>query len=206
MRQTVPVLVILLLASLGCAAWFEGSPLPAGAHPHYTAGLPPFHDDLSPWGDWLRVEPWGWVWTPWDVEPGWRPYTDGRWVWTDLGWTWVSELPWGWAPFHYGRWTYHPYYGWLWVPGTDWAPAWVAWRQGHGWIGWAPLPPDIRWRFGIGLDLGASTSASSSWSARRSGSKSSRATAGNAVGASRAGAPKGSAPSLRLRLRREPEP
>lgn len=154
MRQTVPVLVILLLASLGCAAWFEGSPLPAGAHPHYTAGLPPFHDDLSPWGDWLRVEPWGWVWTPWDVEPGWRPYTDGRWVWTDLGWTWVSERPWGWAPFHYGRWTYHPYYGWLWVPGTDWAPAWVAWRQGHGWIGWAPLPPDIRWRFGIGLDLG----------------------------------------------------
>lgn len=153
MRRTVPVLVILLLASFGCVAWLEG-PLPAGAHPHYNAGLPPFHHDLSPWGDWLRVEPWGWVWTPWDVEPGWRPYTDGRWVWTDLGWTWVSERPWGWAPFHYGRWTYEPYYGWLWVPGTVWAPAWVAWRQGHGWIGWAPLPPDARWRIGIGLDLG----------------------------------------------------
>lgn len=153
-RRTVPILVITLLAALGCAAYVGGPPSAPGWYGPSHSGLPPFHHDLSPWGDWLWVDPWGWVWTPWDVEPGWRPYTDGRWVWTDLGWTWVSERPWGWAPFHYGRWTYDPYHGWLWVPGTVWAPAWVAWRQGHGWIGWAPLPPDARWRIGIGLDLG----------------------------------------------------
>ncbi len=152
-KKMVPILVVALLASFGCAAYLE-SPTPPGWHAQPRAGLPPFYDDLSPWGEWLRVEPWGWVWSPWDMEPGWRPYTHGRWALTGLGWTWVSDWPWGWAPFHYGRWTYHSYYGWLWVPGTVWAPAWVAWRYGNGWIGWAPLPPDVHWRFGFGLDLG----------------------------------------------------
>jgi hypothetical protein len=32
--------------------------------------------------------------------------------------------------------------GWVWVPGTRWAPAWVSWRSGDGYYGWAPLPPD----------------------------------------------------------------
>jgi hypothetical protein len=52
-------------------------------------------------------------------------------------------LDWGWAPFHYGRWFLHDDYGWLWVPGTEWAPAWVDWRHGDGWVGWAPLPPHV---------------------------------------------------------------
>ena len=30
---------------------------------------------------------------------------------------------------------------WVWVPGVEWAPAWVTWRVGGGYIGWAPLPP-----------------------------------------------------------------
>jgi hypothetical protein len=87
------------------------------------------------------------------MPSGWRPYTWGQWVATDLGWTWISYWPWGWAPFHYGRWTYHPPYGWVWIPGTVWAPAWVAWRSGHGWVGWAPLPPQAHWRVGFGLEL-----------------------------------------------------
>src|SRR6185369_4273322 len=32
--------------------------------------------------------------------------------------------------------------GWCWVPGTEWAPSWVDWRYGEGFVGWAPLPPD----------------------------------------------------------------
>ena len=32
--------------------------------------------------------------------------------------------------------------GWVWVPGYTWAPAWVSWRYGDGYAGWAPLPPD----------------------------------------------------------------
>ena len=28
------------------------------------------------------------------------------------------------------------------MPGYTWAPAWVSWRYGDGYCGWAPLPPD----------------------------------------------------------------
>jgi hypothetical protein len=60
---------------------------------------------------------------------------------TDSGWYWVSTEQWGWATYHYGRWDYDSYYGWVWVPGTEWAPSWVEWRQGDDYVGWAPLPP-----------------------------------------------------------------
>jgi hypothetical protein len=112
-----------------------------------------FYDVLAPHGDWSWVTPWGWVWSPRGVPAGWRPYTHGRWVFTDLGWTWISDWPWGWAPFHYGRWVRPPGVGWIWVPGREWAPAWVAWRWGEGWIGWAPLPPAVTWRADVGLEL-----------------------------------------------------
>ncbi len=65
----------------------------------------------------------------------------GRWIWTDDGWYWASDEPWGWAAYHYGRWYYDDYYGWIWIPGYDWAPAWVEWRYGGDYIGWAPLGP-----------------------------------------------------------------
>jgi hypothetical protein len=32
--------------------------------------------------------------------------------------------------------------GWVWVPGSEWAPAWVSWRESDDYIGWAPLPPE----------------------------------------------------------------
>jgi len=113
-----------------------------------------FYDDLAPYGDWRRVEPYGWVWTPWYTPAGWRPYTVGRWIYTADGWTWVSDWRWGWAPFHYGRWDWQPGLGWIWIPGRTWAPAWVVWRHGPGWVGWAPLPPGVEWRAGVGLWLG----------------------------------------------------
>ena len=31
--------------------------------------------------------------------------------------------------------------GWCWVPGVEWAPAWVSWRMGGDYIGWAPCGP-----------------------------------------------------------------
>jgi hypothetical protein len=68
------------------------------------------------------------------------PYTDGHWVYTDAGWLWVSDYSWGWAPFHYGTWVYVDT-GWAWVPGSVWGPAWVQWRYGGGYIGWAPVVP-----------------------------------------------------------------
>lgn len=111
-----------------------------------------FYEELGPYGDWRRREPYGWVWYP-TVDKNWRPYTFGYWVFTDdYGWTWVSQDPWGSMPFHYGRWFYDTgRRGWAWVPGTEWGPAWVGWRSGGGFIGWAPLPPDIRFDPGVGF-------------------------------------------------------
>jgi hypothetical protein len=112
-----------------------------------------FHDNLSAYGTWVDYEPYGWCWTPASVHPGWRPYTHGYWAYTDYGWSWVSSEPFGWATYHYGRWVPDPYYGWVWVPGTVWAPAWVAWHQGPGYVGWAPLPPAAHWDVSIGFSF-----------------------------------------------------
>jgi hypothetical protein len=114
-----------------------------------------FYDSLSPYGRWFEMPPYGWVWSPYDTPVGWRPYSVGYWRDSDYGWMWISEDPWGWAPYHYGRWTYDSSYGWIWIPGDDWAPAWVAWRYGDGWAGWAPLPPEIGWQVGVGLNPGS---------------------------------------------------
>jgi len=108
-----------------------------------------FYNSLAPYGEWVAVETYGMCWRPEGVPPGWRPYVFGHWVWTPYGWTWVSNDPCGWAVYHYGRWFYDPYYGWLWVPGYVWAPAWVQWRWGDGFVGWAPLPPGIHFELGI---------------------------------------------------------
>jgi len=137
-----------LLALVGCAgAVYAPLPTPPGV----TAGVAFFWNDLAAYGTWLDLAPLGWVWLPAGVHPGWTPYTNGRWVLTDDGWTWISYWNWGWAPFHYGRWLRHPSHGWVWIPGDVWAPAWVTWRHGPGWVGWAPLPPAARWEAGSGL-------------------------------------------------------
>ena len=100
-----------------------------------------FYQDLAPYGQWIEDGQYGYVWSP-DVDESFRPYyTNGYWAMTDYGNTWVSSYSWGWACFHYGRWTYDNYYGWLWIPGQDWGPAWVSWRYGGGYYGWAPLGP-----------------------------------------------------------------
>jgi hypothetical protein len=113
-----------------------------------------FYDQLSPYGHWVESRYHGWVWLPYSVRAGWRPYALGHWVMTDYGWTWASDEPFGWATYHYGRWAYDPDYGWEWIPGYEWGPAWVAWRTGGGYIGWAPLPPEVGFRVGFGLDYG----------------------------------------------------
>jgi Family of unknown function (DUF6600)/FecR protein len=113
------------------------------------------YEDLDGYGTWRTIAPYGSVWVPSSVAPGWAPYTDGNWVWVSpWGWTWVDDYPWGFAPFHYGRWVYTGGF-WGWAPGPYWAtpfysPAMVAWFGGPGWgvgfgfgfgggIGWCPL-------------------------------------------------------------------
>ncbi len=179
MRITTLLLLVGSLFAVGAARSQEPPPYPGGdaaqAPGPQDAGAPPapdnqgaqgapedpaaasvdyFHQQLSPYGQWVEREGYGMVWVP-SVPAGWRPYTTGHWAYTDQGWAWVADEPWGWAPFHYGRWYYDAEIGgWGWVPGTVWAPAWVAWRHGGGYLGWAPLSPEVGFRAGFGLEFG----------------------------------------------------
>ncbi|RYD19655.1 MAG: hypothetical protein EOP88_18155, partial [Verrucomicrobiaceae bacterium] len=120
-----------------------------------------FYDSLSDYGSWFETSDYGYVWQPVVVrDSGWRPYARGRWVCSDRGWTWVSDEPFGWATYHYGRWTLLRGRGWVWVPGTEWAPSWVSWRESGSHIGWAPLPPETmaysghNWDSGVEVQFG----------------------------------------------------
>ncbi len=113
-----------------------------------NVSLSVFQNSLSPYGRWVNNNRYGQVWIA--NERNFTPYeTGGHWAYTDYGWTWVSDYDWGWAPFHYGRWDYEPNTGWFWVPGYDWGPAWVAWRNGGDYYGWAPLSPGLDISVGV---------------------------------------------------------
>jgi hypothetical protein len=142
-------IALLLALAAGCVA---APPTPAQP---VAAYVDPFEGSLAPYGQWLVLAPYGRVWRPVGVSPGWRPYLHGYWAWTDDGWFWASDEPWGWATYHYGRWAFDPSLGWVWVPGYEWAPAWVVWRSGGGYVGWAPLLPGIEvwWVDPYPLDL-----------------------------------------------------
>lgn len=115
-----------------------------------------FQSQLAPYGQWVNTPGYGQAWVP-SVEsqvPGWRPYFDGgHWEYTDNGWYWSSDYPWGEYVFHYGRWARTAAYGWVWVPGYHWGPAWVCWRndEADGYCGWAPLPPGTHFEPGVGI-------------------------------------------------------
>ena len=108
-----------------------------------------FHSSLAPHGSWHVSGSFGRVWHPYEFASGWHPYSEGHWVYTDLGWTWASAYSWGAIPFHYGTWVIEPGLGWVWVPGYVWAPAWVVYRTGPSYIGWAPVAPS----FSIGVSF-----------------------------------------------------
>jgi hypothetical protein len=88
--------------------------LRAGAHGPVKVE---FRAALDPYGSWHRHARWGEVWTPANRPRDWRPYTLGRWVYTDdWGWYWNSDEPearWGWVAYHYGRWVFDDELGWM---------------------------------------------------------------------------------------------
>lgn len=108
-------------------------------------------------GRWVSVEGQGTCWQPTEVQQDWCPYTHGHWGHSDdCGYTWISdadESDWGWACYHYGRWLRLENAGWCWVPGRVWAPAWVSWRYGDDYVGWAPLPPSARCTVDTGISV-----------------------------------------------------
>ena len=122
---------------------------PSGGGESYSL----FYTRLDPYGTWVETPTYGYVWQPSAAIESrtWRPYTNGHWVYTDAGWMWISEEPFGWATYHYGRWTRLRGIGWVWVPGHDWAPAWVSWRVSNDYVGWAPLPPEAQFEVRVGI-------------------------------------------------------
>jgi hypothetical protein len=61
-----------------------------------------FYTRLETFGAWLDTPTYGYVWQPGGAmeSRSWRPYTNGHWVYTDAGWTWISDEPFGWATYH----------------------------------------------------------------------------------------------------------
>lgn len=138
------------LCSALSAVILFGAAIPA-APAAVSVSLDFFHDNLQSYGDWREVGDYGYCWQPRDVDSDWRPYSDGRWLYTDAGWTWDSDEPYSWAVYHYGRWARIDRVGWVWVPGTEWGPAWVSWRHSAQHVGWAPLPPEARFSRSLGF-------------------------------------------------------
>ena len=139
MKNFFKAFIIAFIIMLG-ASQNEGK-----AQSSISVSFQTFYDELSPYGRWIDYPEYGYVWSPSEGYRDFHPYrTGGHWVWSDnYEWMWVSDYDWGWAPFHYGRWLYDSYYGWVWVPDYEWSPAWVVWRGGGDYYGWAPMSPRI---------------------------------------------------------------
>ena len=107
-------------------------------------------EDLDGNGRWVNDGQYGNVWAPAvAADPGWAPYSCGRWVWLDFyGWSWVGCESWGWAPYHYGRW-YRASFGWAWWPGPAYGPYY--WRPALvGFFGWGGPGFGVGFGFGFG--------------------------------------------------------
>src|SRR5438046_6964590 len=129
---------LILVAAIERPAQLQAGP---------TVSVDFFYDALAPYGDWVEVEGYGYCFRPTVSleDAAWRPYTEGSWVYTDAGWSWESDEDFGWATYHYGRW-FLLGGTWFWRPGAVWGAAWVSWRTGDDYIGWAALPPEAEWR------------------------------------------------------------
>lgn len=175
MQRTVARLAVLATA-LGCSV----ATLPVGQHVALAqdyddaqsvpvpqdddyadtdpSALTDFRPTLDPHGTWVDDPTYGTAWTPNQDEVGadFVPYeTDGQWDYTDGDYSWVSDYDWGWVCFHYGRWVFADGM-WLWIPGREYAPAWVDWRLTNDdptYLGWAPVAPTFGWSGGSAVHL-----------------------------------------------------
>jgi hypothetical protein len=151
-------LIRIFLIAVTLNILFAIIPKSISAQPN-DANYQEFYDQLSPYGQWVQDPTYGYIWIP-SEGSDFTPYlTNGYWVMTEDGWTWVSNYEWGWAPFHYGRWDYNnSYNGWYWVPDNQWGPSWVTWRRSEGYYGWAPMRPGISINASFDSNSGMSSS------------------------------------------------
>lgn len=94
------------------------------------------------YGEWLWDDFYGYVWRPYlnnSTYPwGWQPYYYGSWASYGGQMFWVPEEPWGWIPYHLGIWQWDKKLGWVWLPGSIFAPAWADWYFFFGHFSWRP--------------------------------------------------------------------
>jgi hypothetical protein len=127
------------------------------------SALSDFGPALDPYGTWGDDPTYGTVWTPSvdQMGSGFQPFdTAGSWTYVDGDFVWVSDYAWGSICFHYGRWASSGG-RWIWIPGREYAGAWVSWRVGddaYGYVGWAPMAPTWRWIGGNATALGLAPS------------------------------------------------
>jgi len=96
----------------------------------------------SMYGEWIWHNLYGYVWRPFynDRYPWgtWSPYIYGRWSVLGGQMFWVPGEPWGWVPYHLGIWHWDKEKGWVWLPGSFFAPAWADWAFFYGYWSWRP--------------------------------------------------------------------
>ncbi len=96
--------------------------------------------DLHRYGEWVYVDNRRY-WRP-TVVREYVPYRVGYWSYAPrIGYTWVSPHPFSYVTTHYGRWTHHRQYGWMWTYVDGWAPAWAYTVRTGPYFAWAPLDP-----------------------------------------------------------------
>ena len=146
----------LLLAGIGLCRVLRGAGLAAAgsrpSRPYRSRGgarqqidIDTFYDELDPYGQWVWHPRFGYVWLPENVSPIGAPIPSAAGPTpTSMAGTGIRYEPFAWAVYHYGRWGYDHDYGWFWVPGDTWAPAWVQWRYSDDYVGWAPIGPAPR--------------------------------------------------------------
>jgi hypothetical protein len=95
------------------------------------------------YGEWIWEDHYGYVWRPFLNDArypsgGWQPYFYGQWAFYSGQMFWVPDEPWGWVPYHLGIWHWSKKHGWVWLPGSFFAPAWVDWDFFFGNFCWRP--------------------------------------------------------------------
>jgi hypothetical protein len=95
----------------------------------------------SIYGEWLWDDMYGYVWRPYrdrQDSSGWSPFYMGTWTYVGNQLFWVPGETWGWVPYHLGIWQWDKKLGWVWLPGSFFAPAWADWEFFYGYAGWRP--------------------------------------------------------------------
>jgi hypothetical protein len=96
------------------------------------------------YGEWLWHDLYGYVWRPYLNDRRypwgtWAPYINGSWSNCGGEMFWVPGEPWGWVPYHLGIWMWDKSKGWVWLPGSLFAPAWAVWEFYSGMYYWRPF-------------------------------------------------------------------